>query len=108
MENLQRSLASDSLNWVMIKHNVGLSLAEEIRASIRTGCQISALVIGVASFLIGVIVMHWISKMGMREGIKYSLTYIVLFAVIILIAKLIVYFLLWFLYHMYFGVRFLI
>lgn len=104
-EGLHDFLASDSVIWGLIKSSISLaakspeeysdylSFAEESWGTVGTHCQTSALVIGIASFLIGIIVMHWINRMGLKDGIKHFLTFAVFLAVIILIVKLIAYFL---------------
>lgn len=105
VNGLHDFLASDSILFDMLKSYISLAAqypeqfgdmltsADELWVDIGAQCQFSALVLGIVCFLMGIIVMHRINKMGIKEGFKHILTYVVFVAVIILIVEFIFYFL---------------
>jgi len=105
VSGLHDFLASDSAIFGAIKSYISLAAqfpeeygdlltsADKWWATIGAYCQTSTCVVGIVSFLIGIIVMYWINKMGKRESFKHILKYIVFVAVIILVVEFIFHFL---------------
>ena len=101
MNSIRYNLASDGVTWGVIKDWISLAskypdefgdnltLAEEAWSQTGIYCQTSALVLGITGFLMGIIVMHWINKLGLREGLTKAFGYIILVIIIVLIVELI-------------------
>lgn len=106
VNGLRDFLASDSITFDMIKSYISfaaqypeqfgdmLTSADKIWADIGAYCQVSAWVLGIVCFLMGIIVMHRVNKMGTKEGLKHVLKYVLFVAVIILVVEFIFRFLL--------------
>lgn len=106
VNGLRDLFASDGILFDMLKSYISfaaqypeqsgdmLTSADELWADIGAHCQAYALVLGIVCFLMGIIVMHRINKMGTKEGLKHILRYVVFIAVIILVMESIFRFLL--------------
>ena len=95
------TLSSNSIYSVLIESSLDmvrsnpevfereLSHLEEYWAMIGFRGQFFALILAISAFLIGIMVMRWINRMGTWEALKNVLGCIVFFVIIILIGNFI-------------------
>jgi ribosomal protein L40E len=74
-------------------HKEELNALKELVVSMADGWQFNAWMLAIVGFLLGIMSMRWIDKIGKREGLKHALGCIAFVVIIMLIGKLISHFL---------------
>jgi ribosomal protein L40E len=74
-------------------HKEEINALKELAVSMADGWQFNAWMLAIVGFLLGIILMRWINKIGKWEGLKHALGCIAFAVIIVLIAKLISHFL---------------
>ena len=79
----------DMVRWNPEVYERELSHLEEYWSMIGTTGQLNAWILAIIAFLVGIMVMRWINKLGTWGGLKHALGCIAFFTIIILISNFI-------------------